>query len=143
MLRGMSAAITYDAKELPILVVEMHRPYTDAEQDEYFATIERHIATHPTGVITVIVAHPEGLATREQQKRQAEWIKRNRDKLRPGGTAFVLTKPAFRFVLSTILLISGMPHDYVVVSTLDEGMKWARARLAERVASSARPEVRR
>lgn len=47
------------------------------------------------------------------------------------GEAFVITSPLVRAALKAVLFFAPPPHPYAVVSTVEQGTAWIRARLDE------------
>jgi hypothetical protein len=70
-----------------------------------------------------------------------QWLHENDAELKKLwlGSAVVLSSPALRFVISTVLLVSRPPAPIKVFGSSSEAMAWARARLQ----SAARPQPAR
>ena len=66
-----------------------------------------------------------------QRKMQAEWMQAHEAELRRlcVGTAFVITSPLVRGVLTAVLWISPMAMPHTVVSTVEEAERWLHASL--------------
>jgi hypothetical protein len=75
-------------------------------------------------------------------RRQAEWIKDHEALLRQYslGVAMVMQSPIVRGMLKAILWIQPMPQPYTVCSSVEEGLRWLRERVASAHASITVPE---
>ncbi len=70
-------------------------------------------------------------ATRLQSRAQSRWLSQQRNMLARScvGNAFVFGRAVQRFMLSGILLVSGLPFPHRVFADYDEAERWAWARL--------------
>ena len=119
-----------DTSRLPIVVVRFSGPISEPEFDMYLASMTQIISrSEPT--LTILDARRAIRSPPSQRKKQAEWIKTHADQLRRYslGTAFVLTSPLVRGVLTAILWLQPLPSDYVVVATMAEAEDWAAGKL--------------
>jgi hypothetical protein len=124
--------VTIDDSRSPVLVIALHAAWSDAEFDDYLARMTSALerATRPIAVVVEVVGSHQ--PTTEQRRRQAAWMRAHRDLIRRrcAGIAFVFASPIFRFVLSSILLIEPIAIPYVVSTTRDDALAFAKARLA-------------
>lgn len=125
------AHITIDDSRSPLLVIRYVGIVSDDEFKRYLDEMKA-IRSRGPGV-AVLDATGSGSTPATQRKMQADWLRRNREMLRRNslGTAFVIPSAAIRGVLTAILWISPLPSPHIVVSTYDEGERWAIERLRE------------
>lgn len=132
-----SGRIVIDEREAPLYVVSFDGVTTDDQFRNYLDHVlcitkrgERHAMVYD--------ATHAGWIPPSQRKLQADWM-REHDKLNrdtTAGLSFVLPSPLLRGVLTAILWLQPMPCPHSIVSTLDEGLSWCRARLRDRPAPS-------
>lgn len=138
------AAITIDDSRHPLVLVTFAGTATDAEFQSYLERMETLVLQRRETNCTILDASRAGDTPAKQRRMQAEWLKRNDALLKAYsvGTAFVITSPLVRGLLTAILWLTPMPTAHVVVASIDEAEAWARARLRERgvaVPQDARP----
>ena len=114
----------------PLVVVTFEGSVEDREFDRYLAHLDTLLERQKRSVIVLDAAR----ATRTpatQRRKQAEWMKENQALLRTYsvGTAFVISSPLVRGGLTAILWLQSLPTPYIVVATLAEAERWARAQL--------------
>jgi hypothetical protein len=128
-------AFHFNTSYMPVLVVEVNRGSTDAEHAAYLADLHRFYIENDL-IAVVFHVKTRDLPSGAQQRAQGAWMKAHKTLLaeKGVGVAFVFPSAAFRFVLSAILLIQRLPHEYTIVGTLEEGLAWARGRLEARLA---------
>ena len=105
---------------------------SEPEFDQYLASMTQ-IISRAEKTLTILDARRAIRSPPSQRKKQADWIKMHADQLRRYslGTAFVLTSPLVRGVLTAILWLQPLPSDYVVVGTMAEAEDWAAAKLRD------------
>jgi hypothetical protein len=125
------AAPSIDVSRLPVVVVRFSGLATDAEFDEYLVSMTRLIVERKQKSVTILDARQSGRSPATQRKKQAAWISAHENLLRQYslGTAFVITSPLVRGVLTAILWLQPLPSDYTVVGTMAEAERWAHERL--------------
>jgi len=114
----------------PLIVVTFEGAVEDHEFDRYLARLDTLWQRQTRSVIVLDATHAARTPATQRQK-QAEWLKENHALLRAysAGTAFVIDSPLVRGGLTAILWLQPLPTPHVVVATLAEAERWARARL--------------
>lgn len=135
-----SGRILIDESEAPLYVVRFEGITTD---DQFRAYLDHVLRITKRGEMHAMVydATLAGWIPPSQRKLQADWM-REHDKLNRDLTvclSFVLPSPLLRGVLTAILWLQPMPCPHSVVSTLDEGLSFCRARLGR---PAAEPPLR-
>jgi hypothetical protein len=127
-------AIHIDASRHPIVVVTFVGAATDAEFQDYLASMENMMVMRRGTNCTILDATRAGNTPALQRRMQADWLKRNEELLRKhsAGTAFVINSPLVRGLLTAILWMSPMATPHTVVASLDEAERWAAAQLRAR-----------
>jgi hypothetical protein len=126
----MSASIVVDASQWPVLRVLWDGEQTDADIDTYFRETRRCLERRERYVTLTWMKKYKN--TRAHQKRIAEFIHETEaaTKAYNQAAAIITRSLAFRFVLSTVLLIKPIPVPYRVCATFDEGVEFVRAEAA-------------
>ncbi len=138
--------ITIDDSRHPIVVVTFVGGATDAEFHDYLARMEQLVIERREINCTILDATAAGNTPAVQRRMQADWLKRNEDLLRQwsAGTAFVITSPIVRGLLTAIFWMSPMAAPHTIVASLDEAEHWAASQLRARgVEPPARGSVSR
>jgi hypothetical protein len=127
------AAPRIDVSRHPIVVVTFDGLATDREFEEYLAAMTKLVLDRRQPNVTILDARASGRSPATQRKKQADWLKQHDQLLRRYslGTAFVITSPLVRGVLTAILWVQPMSTPHTVVATLDEADRWAREKLRE------------
>jgi hypothetical protein len=130
--------IHVDVSRAPIVVVRFERSWTEGEFDAYLEAMETAVLSRREPTVTILDARDAMATPATQRRKQAAWLQKNEAVLRRYslGTAFVITSPVVRGILTAILWIQPMPAPHVVVATPPEAERWATARLDERRAIS-------
>jgi hypothetical protein len=125
------AAPRIDMSRHPLVVVTFDGLATDAEFDDYLTAMTRQILDRRQRSVTILDARTSGRAPATQRKKQADWLKQHEQMLRQYslGTAFVITSPLVRGVLTAILWLQQMPTAHTVAATFEEAERWAVGRL--------------
>jgi len=128
------SGIHVDVSRAPIIVVRFGRTWTDADFDAYLDAMETAVLSRREATVTILDAQVAMTTPATQRRKQAAWLEKNEAVLRRYslGTAFVITNPVVRGVLTAILWIQPMAAPHVVVATPREAERWAAARIAER-----------
>lgn len=128
--------IETDIQTWPIVVHRTIGVPSDAHVDAFIEQADALLARAEPYVV-IFDSTLAGRVSGYMRKRSSEWLANNSTSLAKycHGTALVFPSAAFRFVLSTILLISPSPVPHKVHSNLDEAMEWARAQLRRARAS--------
>lgn len=121
------AAPRLDLSRLPLVRVTFDGLASDAEFDKYLSGITDLLMVGRQKTVTVLDARASARAPATQRKRQAAWIKEHESLLRRYslGTAFVITSPLVRGVLTAILWLQQLPTPHTVVATIAEAERWA------------------
>jgi hypothetical protein len=124
------SAPTIDTSRHPIVVVRFSGYISEPEFDVYLASMTQLISRSER-TLTILDARRAIRNPPSQRKKQADWLKANEQRLRQYslGTAFVITSPFVRGVLTAILWLQPLPNDHTVVSTMAEAEDWAAAKL--------------
>jgi hypothetical protein len=128
-----TASIEVDETRFPLVVVTFVGVATDAEFEAYLERMSDVMARREV-TATVLDASRAGPTPPKQRARQADWIKANADVLRrySAGSAFVITSPLIRGLLTAILWLAPMPQAHDVFSSRAAAEQWAVARLRAR-----------
>ncbi len=124
------SSIVVDDRRFPIVTVTFRGDATDAQFRAYLDQMTRMVDRREKNA--VIMDAREAVRTPPIQRRmQSEWMKTHHDSLARWsvGTAFVITSPLVRGVLTAILWLSPMATPYTVVGTVEEAESWAREQL--------------
>ncbi len=126
------AAPRIDLSRHPLVIVTFDGLATDREFEEYLSAMTRQILDRNELSVTILDASRSGRAPATQRKKQAEWLQQHQARLRQYslGTAFVITSPLVRGVLTAILWMQSLPTPHTVVGTFAEAERWALERLA-------------
>jgi hypothetical protein len=125
------AAPTIDLSRYPLVVVRYSGLATDAEFDEYLESMTRLILGRKQKTVTILDARQSDRTPATQRKKQAAWLKTHENMLRQYslGTAFVITSPLVRGVLTAIFWLQPLPTDHTVVGSMVDAEEWAKAKL--------------
>ena len=133
--------IEIDDRLWPLVIFRFRfRPSMD-ELERYLARQEDMLARKQP-MISLVQAEQAKLWETPVLRRQAEWIKEHEALLRQYslGVAMVMQSPIVRGMLKAILWIQPMPQPYTVCSSVEEGLRWLRERVASAHASITVPE---
>ena len=133
--------IEIDDRLWPLVIFRFRfRPSMD-ELERYLARQEEMLARKQP-MISLVQAEQAKLWESPVLRRQAEWIKDHEALLRQYslGVAMVMQSPIVRGMLKAILWIQPMPQPYTVCSSVEEGLRWLRERVASAHASITVPE---
>jgi hypothetical protein len=133
--------IEIDDRLWPLVIFRFRfRPSMD-ELERYLARQEEMLARKQP-MISLVQAEQAKLWETPVLRRQAEWIKDHEALLRQYslGVAMVMQSPIVRGMLKAILWIQPMPQPYTVCSSVEEGLRWLRERVASAHASITVPE---
>jgi len=133
--------IEIDDRLWPLVIFRFRfRPSMD-ELERYLARQEEMLARKQP-MISLVQAEQAKLWETPVLRRQAEWIKDHEALLRQYslGVAMVMQSPIVRGMLKAILWIQPMPQPYTVCSTVEEGLRWLRERVASAHAAITVPE---
>jgi hypothetical protein len=124
------AAPTIDTARHPIILVTFSGYVSEPEFDAYLASMTK-VISRPEKTVTIYDARYAIRNPASQRRKQADWLKQHEEQLRQYslGTAFVITSPFVRGVLTAILWLQPMVSDYVVVGRMDEAEAWAAKKL--------------
>jgi hypothetical protein len=123
-------ATRIDDSRQPLVLVTFDGALTEPEFDDYLERMSRLLERRMKNV-TVLDARKATSPTATQRAKQAAWLKTNRALLQEYscGSVFVIESALVRGGLTAILWVAPMPVAHAVVATLEEGERWAFARL--------------
>lgn len=126
-------SITIDEGRFPLVTVTFVGDVSNDEFKAYLERLDRLLARGEPNAM-VMDARRSARSPAIQRKLQADWIKEREALLRrlSCGTAFVITSPLVRGVLTAILWLQPMPQPHTVVATPEEAEAWAIAKLRAR-----------
>ena len=128
---GLAAGIEIVEEYRPLMLVRFFGTASDPVFKNYLRRMEAWL-DDPTPYAVILDAREAGSAPRHHQKWQGEWMKTHREALTKValGTAFVISSPTIRFVLSAIFLVQRPPMDYIVVGSMSDAVDWSGRKLA-------------
>lgn len=134
--------VLVDESRFPLVVVTFREVADDREFDAYLDRMSALVRRQKKNVV-ILDASEAGAAPASQRKKQADWITQNSELLRAHslGTAFVISSPLVRGMLTAIFWLQPMPNPHAVVGTYAEAERWAIEQLA-RVGLTAPPAAR-
>jgi hypothetical protein len=140
----MSGSFTHDDSLWPLVLVRLEGAVSDQQLDEFFAHGHATLLRRER-YVSIFDLSRVNLPSPEQRQRQARWLKEHESLLREFllGTAFVLSSPFVRMVLSMLFHLAPSPAPYVVVPSVDSGVVWAAARLDQSGLSQHAERIRR
>lgn len=103
---------------------------SEPEFDAYLARLDQLMVRGTYG--TILDASAAGRTPPMQRQKQATWLKERAATLKQNqvGTAFIITNPIIRGVLTAIMWIQPMPNPHAVVGSRAEALAWVTKRLA-------------
>lgn len=126
-------SVRIDDSRHPLVVVQFVGASTDAEFDAYLEQMHQIVLARKQKNVTIFDATRSTDTNAQQRRKQADWLKAHAGLLRTYslGSAFVITSPLVRGVLTAILWLQPMPAPHTVVGTYAEGERWAIEKLRE------------
>jgi hypothetical protein len=123
-------SIHVDLSRPQIMLVTFDGGVTDEQFEDYLRGMSKNLQRR-TRTVTILDARRAVRTPPKQRKRQADWLIENDLLLKQfsAGSAFVITSPIVRGVMTAILWISPLPTPHTVVGTLSEAELWASDRL--------------
>jgi hypothetical protein len=122
----------FDDQHDPLISMHIHGWLTDAELSRLFEDLDRLVSR---GQAFAAVLDCTGLRVPEVShvRRLASWFNQQFDEAGQchRGLACVINTPMIRGTLGALLQLQTMPMPVTVVEELDDGIAWARERLAE------------
>ena len=133
--------IEVDEHLWPLVIFRFRFRPSMEELEAYLARQDVMLARREP-MVSLVLAEEAKLWETPVLRRQAEWIKEHEALLRQYslGVAMVMQSPIVRGMLKAILWIQPMPQPYTVCSTVEEGLRWLRERVASAHASITVPE---
>jgi hypothetical protein len=133
--------IDVDERAWPLVVFRFRGQVSLEELNVYLARQDVLLARNEL-TVQLVLAQETKLWETPVLRRQAEWIKINRDVLgrHSLGVALVIDSPIVRGMLKAILWIQPMPLPHAVFRTVEEALRWLRERVTEANANIAVPE---
>jgi len=109
----------------PLTTFVFRERVSDADFDKYLSLYDAIVARGEPWV-SIFDARDVRPLDSKQVRRQAEWIKRNREALSKlnVGIAFVIPSPMIRGVLKAILWMQPLPQPHVVVASISAAYAW-------------------
>jgi hypothetical protein len=121
-------AITLVTSEWPVCFVRIDGDQTLAEYEKYVGEFNRlYERQQPFAIVTRILSYR---SNREIIARTGRWFKETEPLIQKYwvSNAMVSESTGFRFLLSAVFLIKPLPIPYAVTSTVDEAMRFTRAK---------------
>jgi hypothetical protein len=120
-----------DVSRHPLVVITFVGATSEDDFDRYLEEMQRLVLSRRERNVTIIDGSRSERTTPLQRRKQADWMRTNDDMLRRYslGTAFVISSPVVRGVLTAILWVSPMSAPHTVVATYEEAERWANAQL--------------
>jgi len=121
---------TLDTQMWPIVHFKFIGHMTAAETDRYFNDSDA-IVNGGRSYVCVMDGTEMLIPSVEFVRRQADWIRANREAMRRvnRGIVFVMTSAVIRGLVRAVMRFERMPVDYIACSKLEEGIAWARTRV--------------
>jgi hypothetical protein len=128
----------------PVYVVTFSGSVSDQAFENYLAQLTRLLASSGARAL-VFDARTGTPAPASQRQRQAQWIREHQAEVRrnTAGIAFVLSSAIMRGALTAIMWLAPLPCPHHITPNFEQGMRWARERLAEHPATKATAERRK
>jgi hypothetical protein len=138
-----AGAFTYDDSYWPLLLLRLEGKLSDQEFEKFFAHGHATLGRREQ-YVSVFDLSRTVLPSGEQRQKQILWMREHEPLLRDYllGTAFVVSSPFLRVTLSLLFHVAPTPAPHVVVSTMDEGVAWAVARLSQSGFSAQAEHIR-
>lgn len=130
MRMSSKAFVRVDESRFPLVDVTFSGTISDEEFRDYLKQMT-DLVTRGKRNVVIIDATKAGRTPPVQRKLQEEWLDRHRAELEKSslGTAFVITSPMVRGLLTAIFWLTTMPSEHVVVGSYEEAERWAFERL--------------
>jgi hypothetical protein len=127
------ASFTIDVSAWPVVVHRMTGGLSDAQFDAYLAEATALLSRREPHV-TIFDTLQLGQVTAYIRARTQEWMRAHHEEIQTHclGSVYVVTTPVVRFIVMASLFAKRQPTPVHVCAALDEGMAWARERLAAR-----------
>lgn len=125
--------IECDESRWPIVIFRTIGIPSEPQVDRFIAKADELLARGQTYVVIFDNTY-SGRATPYMRKRAGDWLSSNGKRLGQHclGTGLVFPNAAFRFVLSTVMLVVSHPVPHEVCATVEEAVAWAEAQLHRR-----------
>lgn len=123
-------ALETDESLWPIVVHRTVGIPSELDVDAFIERADKILARAEPHVVIFDNTHA-ARATPYMRKRAKEWLQRNNERMGESclGTALVFKSAAFRFVMSTVMLVVTHPVPHEVCGTMDEAYDWANRQL--------------
>lgn len=123
-------SIWVDTEAFPIVVIPLAGVIQRDDFDAYLAACEGVLALGERFALLYDTRLGRQVAM-ELRQDQARWLRAHRQRMEAlcCGYALVIDKPLYRFVLSTVLLLTPLPAPYEVFASYNEARIWAMSRL--------------
>ena len=129
----MRDGIECDDSRWPIVIFRTTGIPSDLQVDRFIALANQYLERGEPYVVIFDNTH-SGRAPAYMRKRAGEWLSKNSQRLGSVclGTGLVFPNAAFRFILSTVMLVVSHPVPHEVCGTVEEALVWAERLLAKR-----------
>jgi hypothetical protein len=128
-----SDGFVVDVREYPLVIITHCGTISDQALEEYLVCMRAMpsgASAPPRSAIIYRMMPGSRPLNAKQRKRQAEWlIADERSNAGFQGIAFVFDSALARGALQAVFWVAPPKHDYVIVSTMEEALGWARTRL--------------
>lgn len=125
--------IECDDSRWPIVIFRTTGIPSELQVDQFITKADEYLDRGEPYVVIFDNTY-SGRAPPYMRKRAGEWLKESSPRLATCclGTGLVFPNAAFRFILSTVMLVVSHPVPHEVCGTVDEAVAWAERQLAQR-----------
>jgi hypothetical protein len=118
------SAVRIDRGQPPIVLTVFNGEQSEADVEAYVREMDEiYDGGAPFVGVTFMLRYRPDIA---HIKRMAQWTRERREVFARVCRALVIVAPSagFRFLFSTLLMLSPLPMPYTIVSSVDEAMDW-------------------
>lgn len=122
--------ISVDSSKLPLLRIRYDGSFSDDELRDYLGVLDGVLKVAGKKV-AIIDLRTAAAASANQRRLQAEWIKRNVDRLKTSfrGAAIITDSALMRGIVTAIFWIHPLPFPTEVVPDLASAQDWVKPHL--------------
>lgn len=119
----------YDDSAWPVLQFRFSGRLDEVENDQYFRDSDSLLQA-PPGFTCVLDGMSMQMPEVDLVRRQAHWIRLNREGIRRVNRGFALVAPSavIRGMVRAVFHIQPLPVPYALFAELEDGIEWARKR---------------
>jgi hypothetical protein len=118
-------------KTWPLVTIEMTGSVTEEESTAYLRTLDRFLAQRSSFALVVDLTGGAGTASLAVRRAQAEFLKKRVGEMQQyvRGLAIVVTGPAVRAIVTSILWTQPITCPYAIFSARPPAMRWVTGQL--------------